>query len=169
MCFQNMLSNCAFKLCFQNRLSKYAFKMCFQNVLSKCDSTQGFRGDSGGIPRDSVWVCRDSMGFRVGATMSFHTSGASGISPIIILEARMLEIPGCESPYLALSSSVYKALYLPLVSTVLEFFYRILESAPVLLGSRSFPALQPLPHPAPPLPPLVEVRTSGSVPRARSL
>ena len=67
-------------------LSKYAFKMCFQNVLSKCDSTQGFRGDSGGIPKDSVWVCRDSMGFRVVETMSFHTSGTSGISLIIILE-----------------------------------------------------------------------------------
>ena len=131
-----MLSNCAFKLCFQNMLSKYAFKMCVQNVLSKCDSTQGFRGDSGGIPRDSVWVCRDSMGFRVVETMSFHTSGTSGISLIIILEARMLEIPGCESPYLALSSSGYQALYLPLVSTVLEFYYRFLESAPVLLGSR---------------------------------
>ena len=48
----------------------------------------------------------------------------------------MLEIPGCESPYLALSSSGYQALYLPLVSTVLEFYYRFLESAPVLLGSR---------------------------------
>ena len=103
---------------------------------------EGFRGipyGFAGIPWDSAWV----------ATMSFQTSGASGISPIIILEARILEIPGCESPYLALSSSVHKALYLPLVSTVLEFFYRILESAPVLLGSRSFPALQPLPHPAP--------------------
>ena len=88
------------------------------------DSTEGFRGDSGGIPRDSVWVCRDSMGFRVVETMSFHTSGTSGISLIIILEARMLEIPGCESPYLALSSSGYQALYLPLVSTVLEFYYR---------------------------------------------
>ena len=35
------------------------------------DSTQGFRGDSGGIPRDSVWVCRDSMGFRVGRNYEF--------------------------------------------------------------------------------------------------
>ena len=35
------------------------------------DSTQGFRGDSGRIPRDSVWVCRDSMGFRVGRNYEF--------------------------------------------------------------------------------------------------
>ena len=35
------------------------------------DSTEGFRGDSGGIPRDSVWVCRDSMGFRVGRNYEF--------------------------------------------------------------------------------------------------
>ena len=35
------------------------------------DSTQGFRGDSGAIPKDSVWVCRDSMGFRVGRNYEF--------------------------------------------------------------------------------------------------
>ena len=68
---------------------------------------KGFRGiphGFAGIPWDSAWV----------ETMSFHTSGASGISPIIILEASMVEILGCESLCLALSSSVYKALICPL-------------------------------------------------------
>ena len=91
-------------------LSKCAFKMCFQNVIPHRDSVgipEGFRGipyGFAGIPWDSAWA----------ETMSFHTSGASGISPNIILEARMLELPGRESPYVALASSVYKALICPL-------------------------------------------------------
>ena len=100
------------------------------------DSTEGFRGDSGGIPRDSVWVCRDSMGFRVGRNYEFsHIWGVRNF-PYYNIRSENARNTWVRLPVSGPFILCLQGSHLPLVSTVLEFYYRILDSAPVLLGSR---------------------------------